>query len=274
MKPNTLFITKFNLLKQKHLIMYAGFNLKTNDIKENYLLIGKQIQLENQKIIKEKLSSFISNGGTIDGSAIQEHWFPQIKADVFISYSSDDKDIALSLAGFLKDVFKLKVFIDSDVWGYADDLLWEIDINHCQLNFGFSYEKRNKSTSHVHTMLSTALAMMIEKTECLFFINPNSISVEESVNTTKSPWIYYEIGMSKLLRKNDLSLYRGETTKLFHFTLEGLDTIYKLDTSHLINIDKTDLAKWEILHNKGTKAHPLSTFYKYLNEKNNRILNG
>jgi hypothetical protein len=63
-------------------------------------------------------------------------------------------------------------------------------------------------------MLSTALSMMIDKAECLFFLNtPNSIQATEAIDRTKSPWIYHEISISSLIRKRRLSEYRREVTK-------------------------------------------------------------
>ena len=52
-------------------------------------------------------------------------------------------------------------------------------------------------------MLSTALTQMIDKTECLLFLNtPFSISTSEVVNETESPCIYSELAVTKMLRDN------------------------------------------------------------------------
>src|SRR5690606_35011062 len=145
-------------------------------------------------------------------------WFPQIDADIFISHSHSDEKMAILLAGWLKETLGVYVFIDSCIWGYSNDLLRQIDNKHCLNPSGetYSYEKRNNSTSHVHMMLSTALNMMIDKTECLFFLNtPNSISTKEVISQTESPWIYSEISMSELVRRKKLSEYRPAVTRMF-----------------------------------------------------------
>lgn len=96
-------------------------------------------------------------------------------------------------------------FIDSEVWSYADDLLKEIDSTYTfndETNL-YDYDRRNVSTSYVHLMLNTALLNMIDRCECLFFLNtPNSFNVEEEIeNTTYSPWIYSELSMANSIEK-------------------------------------------------------------------------
>lgn len=95
------------------------------------------------------------------------------------------------------------------MWGFSDDLLRKIDDKYCINNNSdsksYSYEKRNYSTSHVHMMLSIAINKMINKTECLFFLNtPGSVSIEDTVQkTTFSPWIYSELFTSEVIRKKN-----------------------------------------------------------------------
>lgn len=48
-------------------------------------------------------------------------------------------------------------------------------------------------------MLSSALAKMIDKCECIFFPNtPSSINLNKK---TESPWIYYELNIADLVQK-------------------------------------------------------------------------
>lgn len=109
--------------------------------------------------------------GVIDGTKLQENWFPtKHKFNVFLSHSHNDKQLAIALAGFLKDKLGLNAFIDSCLWGYSNDLLKEIDQRYCRHRNGvsFDYNKRNYSTSHVHMMLSIALSRMIDNCEAVF----------------------------------------------------------------------------------------------------------
>ena len=117
--------------------MYRGFNLSlkencfTQDYFEKIQKIGSE-SFSNQRVkIIKRISSFANGDGSLDGTKMQENWFPQIKADIFISHSHEDEELALALAGYLKDSFELTAFIDSCVWGYANDLLKMIDNKYC-----------------------------------------------------------------------------------------------------------------------------------------------
>lgn len=235
--------------------MYRGFNLS---LKENYFEqddfeklqeIGSESFSNQRAKIIEKISSFANGDGFLDGSKMQANWFPQIKADIFISHSHKDEALAIALAGWLKDTFGLTAFIDSCVWGYANELLKQIDAVYClNGNHSYSYEKRNYSTSHVHMMLSVALTQMIDNTECLFFLNtPNSITPNTIINQTESPWIYSEIATTHLIRRRHFSEYRLKRT-VESFSEGGRPTpriIYNIPIDHLTDIDNRVLNNWE-----------------------------
>lgn len=153
-----------------------------------------------------------------------QSWFPIDDYDVFLSYSHDDEELALLFAGFLNYQFGLKVFIDELFWGSADTLLRKLDDKYCKNNNGnYDYNKRNFTTTHVHAMLSTAIAKTINSSECIIFLNSekSTYKVKEEVDKdrTLSPWIYEEIFFTRLLvRENGTSnrpeyLIRG--TNLF-----------------------------------------------------------
>ncbi|WP_172196658.1 hypothetical protein [Saccharibacillus qingshengii] len=182
-----------------------GFKLSRQENQSAYL---KSKGLEVYEDVKGKvtgaLEDFLLGDGSIDGSRLQDDWFPTIKADVFISHSHDDENSALEIAGWLKVRFGLVAFIDSCIWGYCNDLLKQIDNEYCfrKEDGMYDYNLRNYSTSHVHMMLSTALTKMMDKTETLFFLNtPNSINTQQAINKTYSPWIYHELATSEKLRK-------------------------------------------------------------------------
>jgi len=235
--------------------MYRGFNINLGHDSAPDYQVGLKKNLEQKEIINKQLSEFLSPDGVIDGGKLESTWFPQIKADIFISHSHIDEKLAMTLAGWLYMQFGLESFIDSTIWGYADSLLKKIDNEYC-LNEGgttYSYEKRNYSTSHVHMMLSAALAKMMDNTECLFFLNtPNSVTPSNIVNKneTNSPWLYYEIGISSLIRKplhkhtNRKILLRGKTFSELNESARNLDIKYPLETEHLKKITGHDLNKW------------------------------
>jgi hypothetical protein len=220
--------------------MEKGYNLilnETEKLKEMYS-IGEQHYEEDLEILNETIKMFQLPNGRIDGTKLQANWFPQIKADIFLSHSHDDLNLCKMLAGWLVYKFNLKVFIDSSIWGNANELLKMVDNEFCynKENDTYNYEKRNKTTSHVYMMLNNAIANMIFDTEIVIFINtPKSIIVEKDVTKTLSPWIYTEIALTKLLKPIDLS-EGAKIAKSLDF-----DTEYDIDLSHLTRISLTEL---------------------------------
>lgn len=224
--------------------MYRGF--KISDLgfnnEEEYHRIGKTIFDGFNIEAHNSLKKYVSINGVLDGAKMQEDWFPSINAHVFISHSHNDRDLAITFAGFLKKEFQIISFIDSCIWGYANDLLKLLDNKYCKIEGknSYQYDLRNYSTSHVHMMLSTALTKMIDKTECLFFINtPNSILASEIEEKTLSPWIYSEIETSKMIRVN---LPYRPSQKMFsggklNEADERLLIKYPIDSGHLTEIE-------------------------------------
>jgi hypothetical protein len=184
--------------------MYRAFNLKDSDWSKLPRESGAVRYDQNIDLVKKSLESFLARG-ILDGTKLKEHWFPPIKADIFISHSHNDEESAIRFAGWLEKYFGLTSFIDSCVWGHADALQRTIDDQYC-LNSdreSYAYSKRNQSTSHVHMMLAAALCEMLDATECVFFLNTtNSISsAVEAISKTKSPWLFYELGAIRTLRR-------------------------------------------------------------------------
>ena len=145
--------------------MYCGFNLAIyyEDIFIPYYKKGKN-NFDAKKIeIEANLDVYLQPDNKLNAKEIINNWFPTIDANIFISHSHKDEKLAISLSGWLKEQFGLTSFIDSCVWGYSDDLLRKLDDEYCfqKINNTYSYKKRNNSTSHVHTMLTTALSNMI-----------------------------------------------------------------------------------------------------------------
>ena len=119
--------------------MHRGFKLELGQINNDYYEQGYAQFEANKKYIENTLKNFVGKDGVLKGSQLQNEWFPQVEADIFISHSHGDKDMAISLAGWIKRVFNLNVFIDSCVWGYADDLLRLVDNNYCLNPGGETY---------------------------------------------------------------------------------------------------------------------------------------
>lgn len=230
--------------------------------------VGRQLRNDDAAAIKRKLESYLRDDGSLDGTEMQKNWFPSIPADVFLSHSHKDLDLTLALAGWLFKTFGLRPFIDSCVWGNADDLLKQIDDKYCLNPSGgtYSYEKRNGSTSHVHIMLSTALAMMIDNAECAWVLNTtNSITPSDAALRTASPWIFSEIATMQLIRRRPKAAHRERLIKLAKGEIrewlnEGpLRITYEVPVESFTSIRYEILRKWEASRKV---TYPLDQLYE------------
>ena len=152
--------------------------------------------------------------------------------------------------------------IQKMVWGDADDLLKKIDDIYCRKDRTktYDYNMRNNSTSHVHMMLNMALMQMIDKTECLFFLNtPNSICLDDIKTCTLSPWIYSEIGISQMIEKKKQKRIKRISNNL-NESKKNLSIMHNVDLSHLAKIDARILKQWKELPMQNTD--PLDELYR------------
>lgn len=139
----------------------------------------------------ESLAQLMLDKDTVDAELVITTVFPTVSADVFLSHSHADQDLAISLAMELEHRCGLKVFIDSCVWGAAHDLLQVINDRYCKPpgEINYNYAERNRSTAHVHMILTTALQRMIDNTDTLFFLNTDqSISLTHLWMETEKPF--------------------------------------------------------------------------------------
>jgi len=251
--------------------MHRAFNL-TDCTWENIPRdTGDAIFKSNSELVRQSLEPFLK-GGVVDGTKLTSHWFPIIKADIFISHSHKDEVAAITCAGWLKTQFDLAPFIDSCVWGHAAELLKIIDTEYCKFadSETFDYNKRNGSTSHVHMMLSTALSAMLDATECVIFINTrNSITSSESIDKTQSPWLSFELGTMRVIRRKKparlgLQLERlenlsGDIIKASEYKAE-----YEVPLSELTPLRGAQLNRWLQDHqaNANKWKTPLDLLYE------------
>lgn len=255
--------------------MFAAFNLDPSDGNlESYKARGENIFGIYRTAVERNINNFEDKTEALDGGRIINNWFPSVEADVFISHSHADRDHAVALAGYLDREFNLRAFVDSTVWGYAADLLKLIDSKYCLSNREhalYDYDKRNISTSHVHMMLSTALMSMMNKCECIIFINtPNSIRPANELidnEETASPWIYSELLMTSMLKKRK----PNRTQTVIKAMIESRDSSieiakplkvkYQVDLRHLNKVSILDFRNLEELGVKGNIA--LDTLYSH-----------
>lgn len=203
-----------------------------------------------------------------DGDGVREMNFPrQIGTrHIFISHSHDDIEDVKKLAYVIEQEFEVNCFIDSMVWQNMNDLIRAFDEVYSLSDDNrsrYSYKKRNYSTSHVHTMLATALLEMINDCECFLFIGSKNSTLKlnyfkDHSDATLSPWIYEENTFVKyikpiipewLLPRRRLNMFSGGIGRVEE---RRLNIAYKLDMStfHTISADLLlDLEEEELSEN-------------------------
>lgn len=267
--------------------MYRGFKLEGNveleEMVKDYEKRGQQEEAKKKKIIQDTLEEYVRGDGFIDCSRLQEAWFPEVKADIFLSHSHSDKKLVDGLVGWFKEKMGLEVFVDSNVWGYCNDLLRAIDEDYCLQDDDdtlFSYSKRNHSTAHVHMMLANSLNKMIDKCECVIFLEtPNSLNVKDGIikKETSSAWIYSEIMVTSMIRSTIPRRLLNKDIiekKSYDILNETFKPIYTVDLNHLHEINKTTLQTMLNSTVGYKKTDYLDTLYKITNKGRVEVLNG
>ncbi|TWH63853.1 hypothetical protein LX59_03017 [Azomonas agilis] len=206
--------------------MYEGISLKglSSDSFNDLVVDETEVtEYKNKKAISFKsLEEFYLDNADYDESnttntsevfsadLIINSLFPSVKnAEVFISHSHADKDLAIKLAFYLNRKFNLNVFIDSCVWAHSSDLLLAVVRKHCPSKKDektFDYEQSMKAAAHVNMMLNAALHKMIDTAELFLFIDTdNSVGLRNVINNeekTFSPWIFSELFVSSIIQRN------------------------------------------------------------------------
>lgn len=239
--------------------MYRAFNYEDDlSIFSTYTAKGKELYEDQKREITKNLKEFYENGDLINGEKLKNEWFPGMECQVFLSHSHKDKDEILGLAGFLQEEYDIKSFIDSNVWGYANNLLREIDNEYCydDDHNSYRYESRNFSTAHVHMMLNTALLEMLDRCECAIFVNTLNAVDSNLVDTIKkgtySPWIYSELNMIKHMRRlapKRTTVAHGKFEKraefevlpIVHDITSALESLDNIKNTHLMDLKDTNI---------------------------------
>ncbi|MBO3376876.1 hypothetical protein P6O24_00525 [Clostridium perfringens] len=257
--------------------MYKCYRLKFDEnLKElisGYEEIGKRIMEEKRANIRSSLESYLREDNSIDFTKLQDDWFPTVDSDIFISHSHADIKVVNALAGWFFKKFNVNVFVDSYIWGYCNELLREIDEKHCKHENGssFDYDKRNFSTAQVHMILSNALNKMIDKTECVIFLETdNSLSVNTDIEKgTSSAWIYSELITTSIIRRmipKRLESDLEERKKFIYDLQESFKPYYRISLSHCIDLKAVDLKSISELKLYRDKEY-LDKMYKLVKEK-------
>lgn len=202
--------------------MDKAYNLKIDNFSQNSIIEQNRIidlssninyessYMRNYDEIEKILSNCISevNGEfRLNAEALKQLMFPTIKADVFLSHSHADFDLACKVANIIESNTGKNVFIDAVVWKSIYDLEKKLNEKFCVIaeteKYGtlYSHEKVLNIASHVRLLLTTALSSMIKKCSAFVVLNTQSTFIEGAL--TNSPWIYYEIFQAKQYLKEE-----------------------------------------------------------------------
>lgn len=267
------------------MLMFRAFNLinisdksfgqdRNNTLYRHYQELGndyfcKQKGKENLKKVTNFVSDYMHDKH-LNADLMQQDWFPKINADIFLSHSHADENLAVALAGFLYKNFGLHTFLDSKLWSYMDEKSKDI-INYacsptCDYGFSSSFDRDCKNvrevTAHMNMMLLMSLANMIDNCECLFFLNtPKSLSgcTKKGSESTLSPWIYVELSLSRIIRRREPNRLKSldESISIAHHV--SLDELHDLKFS--------DLIAWKKEYRKNSATSPLDLLYELVKEK-------
>lgn len=241
-----------------------------------YESLGRSLFVDVINQADDVLLEYISEDGILEGDVIQDVWFPTLKGkfDVFISHSHNDEDLAFAFAGWLNEKFELRCFLDKYVWNSADGLIRKFD-DLCRRpeKKGYDYKDRNMTTSQVHAMLTSAIMQEIDDCDALFLLNtPESINVIDGVHEyTLSPWIFLEIGLSKVIEKKWNNPKRHHLST-YSVTAEAAQIRMKLDTSHLTELSEDELQDWLDAWNAANQCENLQQYLKKDGEKDPLIV--
>lgn len=255
--------------------MYSKFKLNIDDVSffQKYYAIGKECTNQHKSILTKDLDKYIDyHTGRIDGDRLEKEWFKEVNADVFLSHSHADEELAISIAGWLKSKMDLNAFIDSCTWGYADTLLQYINDNYNVLRKDtdgstiYSHSKANYAASHIYLMLNSAINNMINKTECFMFINTENSIIQmdqnQASNQTLSPWIYSEVMMANTMKQTfpQRPIKIEKSIRHYDALNENVEITHNLNFTSFINLDILALLQWNVA-NMERDEHALDLLY-------------
>lgn len=233
-----------------------------------YRILHSKDNKSIQQTFVAPIESYLTEGMNFDGESIKQGWFPSNKKfDIFISHSRDDKSLAFALAYWLEENFGLSCFIDSLVWLHYESLQKKLDEFYTK-KYGSTYNEifRNRVYQNIDLMLNTSLMEVMNKCECLFFLNtPHSIQPNKmNQYLTDSPWLFSEISMFNHIEKPEPLRHK---TKVVGFSREdeSVKILLPADLSNLTMINASNLNDWKLLKNR--KQHPLDILYEYVDRR-------
>ncbi|MGL6065258.1 MAG: hypothetical protein ACRC0S_09300 [Fusobacteriaceae bacterium] len=231
--------------------MYRGFKITKETIsgilqKPSYKNLYEREAKKIKMTIKKNLDKYFILDDKIDVEKLREDWFPTAEYDVFISHSHKDIEEIKALAGYLISEKNLRVFVDSFIWEYFEELQLKLDNKYNKQNNGtYNYSGSNWCSNNVIIILNSALQEVINNSEAIFFYNtPSSVPHSyEGQDRTESPWIFSEIETTRIIRRKPP---KRPSPSLESVGMENMSATFSfwLDCNHLTTLDKVAFDKW------------------------------
>lgn len=237
--------------------MYVGFEIDQYQPSSPVSKVDTYILDARQRV--DNLARFIvgsyNQRSVLDADALSAAIFPESNYDVFLSHSHADQRNAIDLALALGK-HGVKVFVDSNVWGYFGDLVGKIIASTQPLSGETRDAHIHRIHADVHMMLIGALHRTIARSETFVFVRSEKsvpLSFGDKARTF-SPWLYSELQFSFQVRhtvpsriQKKLSGVLLDSTRGFEsYSTESMQhlTAFRVFNEHLPQISGGQLREW------------------------------
>lgn len=239
--------------------------------------------------VLSEIKRYIDENDDLDAKVIMELMFQTDTPHLFISHKSQNSNQAIRLANILFEEYKIKSFIDSQVWQHIDVVGKMINDKTSILEESggtttYNHTSANIVASNMFSMLSVALLETMDRSDGYLYIDSNIDDGEKlsynNIKTlkTKSPWLFLEATYASTLRQrkqvrpkiNYDSQPMTESAGIEKFNRSEASFNYEVSIGEATHIDSL----YSSLGFKGRASHPLyylDMIYKHLDYNSRRL---